>query len=70
MRTRNLEPEFSDADWVERVCTALLRLDSASSVPEAYAVALELNALQRWRMMPPGEAALKFVRHPEAADGA
>jgi hypothetical protein len=64
-----LETELSDADWVERVSTALLRLDTSLGGPDVYQLALGLCSRPRWRTLRPEDAARKAIEEPEAVDG-
>ena len=64
-----LETELSDADWVERVSRALLRLDASLGGPEVSTLALSLCSRPRWRTLQPEDAARKAVDEPEAVDG-
>lgn len=69
MWTDAVVPELSDADWIERASTALLRLDPSMNGPEVHGLALVLCARSRWRAMDPEQAARKAVDEPEAVDG-
>ena len=69
MRVLDVDAGLSDADWVERASTALLRLDDGLTGPAVYALAVDLCGRPRWRALRPEDAARKAVEEPEAVDG-
>jgi len=69
MWTEAVSADLSDADWVERASTELLRLDPSLNGPEVHGLALILCARARWRAMGPEQAARKALDEPEAVDG-